>query len=231
MLTKLKSKQLIQFQLLGPVMKSTSSNPVVPVTITSDLMCPWCWVGLRKLQEASHKAGINVDITWKPFMLRPNLPAQGLPKGGTPDSRVPSHLKSAGKTVGIDFTGLTDRTPNTIDFHAVMKRLLDTHIDQTPFQEAVFDAYFTQGIFPDHDALLKCADQVGILEHVKALFENEEMLDQYRNDVIDEAREASNHGVRGVPSFAFGNDKKPAFSGAQNVETFVAYLEQYADKI
>jgi predicted DsbA family dithiol-disulfide isomerase len=231
MLTEWIQKQLRALQLLATAMKSTASNPVVAVTITSDLMCPWCWVGLRKLQEASNQARINVNITWKPFLLRPNLPPQGIAKGGTPDSRVPGHLKSAGKAVGIDFTGLTDKTPNTIDFHAAMKILLDANVDQTPFQEAVFDAYFTQGIFPDHEALMKCADQVGVLEHIKALFEKEEMLDQYRDDVIDEAREASNHGVRGVPSFVFGDDKRPAFSGAQNVETFVAYLKQHAEKI
>ena len=216
---------------LPPIaMKSISSNPVVAVTITSDLMCPWCWVGLRKLQEASHEARIDVDITWKPFLLRPNLPPEGVPKGGSPESRVPSHLKSAGKAVGIDFTGLTDRTPNTIDFHAAMKMLLDANIEQTPFQEAVFDAYFTQGTFPDHEALIKCADKVGVIEQVKTLFEREELLDQYRHDVIDEARDASKHGVRGVPSFVFGKDTRPAFSGAQNVDTFVTYLKQHADK-
>jgi len=95
------------------------------VTITSDLICPWCWVGLRKLQEASKDANVKANITWKPFMLRPGLPEDGMPKGGEPASRVPHHLKQAGRSVGIDFTSLTDRTPNTEVFHATIKFLQD----------------------------------------------------------------------------------------------------------
>jgi predicted DsbA family dithiol-disulfide isomerase len=209
-------------------MTSTAFSRIVPVTITSDLMCPWCWVGLRKLQQASEEASIGLKIVWKPFLLRPDHPLQGVPKGGTPQSRVPGHLKAAGKAVGIDFTGLTDSTPNTIDFHAVMKYLLDAGVDQTPFQEAVFRAYFTQGIFPDHDALLTCAESVGVQEQVKSVFEQTEVLVEYRREVVAEARDASMKGIRGVPSFTFGDDARPAFSGAQAVETFVSHLEKHA---
>jgi predicted DsbA family dithiol-disulfide isomerase len=211
-------------------MTSAAFSRIVPVTITSDLMCPWCWVGLRKLQQASEESKIGVKIVWKPFLLRPDHPLQGVPKGGTPQSRVPGHLKAAGKAVGIDFTGLTDTTPNTIDFHAVMKYLLDAGVDQTPFQEAVFRAYFTEGIFPDHEALLNCAESVGVKDQVKSLFEQENVLVEYRREVVAEARDASTKGIRGVPSFTFGNSSRPAFSGAQDVETFVSYLEKHAVK-
>jgi predicted DsbA family dithiol-disulfide isomerase len=207
-------------------MMSVAPKSTVAVTITSDLVCPWCWVGLRKLQQASEEAKVDVDITWKPFMLRPNTPQEGQPKGGTPASRVPAGLKAAGNTVGIDFSGLTDRTPNTIDFHATMKFLLDKEIDQTPFQEAVFDAYFTKGNFPDRPAMLKCAELVGIAEQVKTLYGEQSIMEMHRNEVTAEAEEASLRGVRGVPSFSFGDDTRPAFSGAQDVDTFIAYLKQ-----
>ena len=167
---------------------------------------------------------------WKPFLLRPDHPLQGVAKGGTPKSRVPSHLKAAGAAVGIDFTGLTDTTPNTIDFHAVMKYLRDAGVDQTPFQEAVFSAYFTEGTFPDHEALLKCAEQVGVQEQVKSIFEQSDVLHEYQRDVVSEARDASRQGIRGVPSFTFGNDTRPAFSGAQDVHSFVSHLEKHAVK-
>jgi predicted DsbA family dithiol-disulfide isomerase len=203
------------------------TNPLVHVTITSDLMCPWCYVGLRKLQKASRASNIDVEITWKPFLLRPNFPMEGQPKGGTPASRVPAHLKAAGKSVGIAFTGLTDRTPNTIDFHAIMKYLLDAEADQTPFQEAVFDAYFTRGIYPDQKAMMDCADKVGALEFVKKLYEDEGTLEQYRRYVIAEAKEASYNGIHGVPSFAF-NGGREAFSGAQSINVFSEYLKHHA---
>lgn len=209
-------------------MKVASSLARVPVTITSDLICPWCYVGLRKLQQASEVAHIDVEITWKPFLLRPDMPLEGRPKSGTPASRVPNHLKAGGKSVGIDFTGLTDTTPNTIDFHATMKYLLDNKQDQTPFQEQAFDAYYTQGIYPDQAAMLKLAERVGVAENVKTLYQDEDKLKQYRDAVMVEARDASRRGVHGVPSFAFGNDTQEAFSGAQPVETFVRYLNRYA---
>ena len=203
-------------------------NPSVLVTITSDLVCPWCWVGLRKLQAASELAKVDVDIIWKPFLLRPNTPQEGSPKDGTATSRVPQRLKEAGKSVGIDFTGLTDRTPNTIDFHATMKYLLESKIKQTPFQEAVFDGYFTKGVFPDHQGMMESAKQAGVLDHVQTFLGSQDLLQEYRKQVEAEAADASRRGVHGVPSFAF-NGGKEAFSGAQNVETFVNCLKQHAN--
>jgi predicted DsbA family dithiol-disulfide isomerase len=207
-------------------------NPSVLVTITSDLVCPWCWVGLRKLQAASEVAKIDVDIVWKPFFLRPDTPQEGSPKGGTtPDSRVPQRLKEAGKLVGIDFTGLTDTTPNTLDFHATMKYLLDSKVNQTPFQEAVFDGYFTKGVFPDHQGMMESSKQLEeqeVSDHVKTfLLGSQDLLQKYRQQVAEEAREASRRGVHGVPSFAF-NGGQEAISGAQDVETFVKFLKQHA---
>jgi predicted DsbA family dithiol-disulfide isomerase len=202
----------------------------VNVTITSDLICPWCYIGLRKLQEASKVAKVHVDIAWKPFLLQPNnMPEEGLAKcDGTPTSRVGSHLKQAGDAVGINFTGLTDRTPNTELFHATMQRILDRDGMrlQTIFQEAVFDAYFTRGIFPDEAALLDLAEEVGVQETVATLYKNPDKLRKLRNAVVYEAQAASRRGITSVPAFSFNGE--PAFSGAKDVGTFVKYLQQYS---
>ena len=202
----------------------------VNVTITSDLMCPWCYVGLRKLQEASKIANVDTNIVWKPYMLRPNLPEEGAPKGGTPASRVGRHLKAAGESVGIQFTGLTDKTPNTGLFHATMKWILEKEKDgtkQTEFQEEVFDAYFTRGVFPDQKLLLETARKIGVGAVVEELFNDTKQLAQMRKAVEKEAREASTkRGIDGVPFFEF--DGYPAFSGAQDVRYFVQYLQRHA---
>jgi predicted DsbA family dithiol-disulfide isomerase len=205
---------------------------VVNVTITSDLMCPWCWVGLRKLQQASKDSEIDVAIEWKPFFLRPNMPVEGQPKGGTPESRAGSRLKQAGASVGIDFTGLTDRTPNTALFHATLKYLQDTlHIDPrtvTEFHEAVFEGYFTLGVFPDLTGLLKAAGKLKdpiVYESVAQLYQKDDnnFLPDLLKEVVKEATEASRRGISGVPTFAFNGQE--AFSGAQPVDTFIRYLE------
>ena len=202
-----------------------AARAAVAVTITSDLMCPWCYIGLRKLQEASKVVNVETHITWKPFMLRPQIPEQGTPKGGTPSSRVGPNLEMAGKAVGIDFTGLTDRTPNTSLFHATM-HALEGHASQTAFHEAVFDAYFTRGIFPDPSGLLQCAKQVGLGDEVSALYANPSKVHELQHLVEQEAQDASRRGIHGVPFFEFEGEL--AFSGAQEVGTFVKYLRRYA---
>ena len=214
----------------------------VDVTITSDLICPWCWVGLRKLQDASKFTNIPIKVTWKPYMLRPNTPIEGTPKDGpTPQSRVGTHLRHAGESVGINFTGLTDRTPNTILFHATMKYLQDElkNVDANnnalanAFQEEAFNGYFTLGEFPDQDGLLKAAKRVGnetLYEKVKALYDGDKeatLLDKLRKEVVEEAMVASRMGISGVPSFTFGNERRPAFSGAQSTNVFAQYLNEY----
>jgi predicted DsbA family dithiol-disulfide isomerase len=214
-----------------------NTKALVHVTMTSDLMCPWCWVGLRKLQEASKNTNIAAVIEWKPFMLRPNLPDEGVPKSDpTPASRVGRHLKKAGEDVGINFTGLTDRTPNTSLFHAVMKYLQDdvkvNPTKVTAFHEAVFEGYFTLGEFPDQSGILKAASRVkdedpeSIVTSLEALFQNTEKLDGLKHEVHREAREASRRGISGVPTFAI--NRQTLFSGAQPVEVFEKVLKEFA---
>mmetsp|Transcript_22503 Transcript_22503/g.49027 ORF Transcript_22503/g.49027 Transcript_22503/m.49027 type:complete len:214 (-) Transcript_22503:97-738(-) len=202
----------------------------INVAITSDLLCPWCWVGLRKLQQAAKVAHVEdqLQITWQPYMLRPNAPPAGIPKGGTPESRVPPRLRRAGQQVGIDFTGLTDRTPNTTLFHATLHHLR-RHELQTKFHEAVFEAYFTLGIYPDQAGLLKCAQKVGVEKTVAELYDDEQKLKELSELVQQEAYHASHYeAVNGVPSFAFNGE--PAFSGAQEVDTFARYLNHYSNE-
>jgi predicted DsbA family dithiol-disulfide isomerase len=78
--------------------------------------------------------------------------------------------------------------------------------------------------------ILISAKQMGVSDHVKALLLSQDMLQKYRQQVTKEAGEASRRGVHGVPSFAF-DDGKGAFSGAQNVETFVEFLKQHANTV
>lgn len=207
----------------------------VEVTITSDLMCPWCWIGLRKLQQASRETKIPIQVKWKPFQLGPNIPEEGKLKGGTPASRVGDHLASQGQSVGIKFTGLTDRTPNTALFHATIKYLQDvvtlSSETVTEFHEVVFEGYFTLGIFPNQEGILNVSKKVkdaAVHDHVANLYKNPSTLSQLMKGVAREARDARHRGVDGVPTFAFGGDSN-AFSGAQPVATFVQYLERYAD--
>ena len=207
---------------------TTDNNRVVNVTITSDLVCPWCFVGLGKLQQAAKQANVQTNIVWKPYQLRPNTPEDGQEKGGTPADRVGLRLKRAGEQVGINFTGLTEKTPNTQLFHAIMKVILDEQgpFKQTEYQVVVFEGYFTNGIFPDQTTLQDAADSIGIGSTVASFLNSEQRVSDVRQQVAYEARQASRRGVSGVPFFEFNGE--PAFSGAQEVATFEAYLKEYA---
>ena len=72
---------------------------------------------------AVERPDVNVAVEWKPFLLRPNMPEEGQPKApDTPDNpRVGARLKQAGASSGVNFTGKTDRTPNTMRAHALVK--------------------------------------------------------------------------------------------------------------
>jgi predicted DsbA family dithiol-disulfide isomerase len=228
-------KHLTNKQINKSIM--TAKKTTVAVTITSDLLCPWCFVGLRKLQQgaellANSNVSIEPIITWKPFMLRPNIPPEGQLKDGTPASRVGSRLARAGEEVGINFTGLTDRAPNTSMFHATVKYLQDEiRIDPTKvtdFHVDVFEAYFTLGIFPDQEGILKNIYDSTTRQHVKDLYADADMLARLIEEMTEEAMSASRSGTSGVPTFAFDGDA-PAFSGAQSSKVFAEVLQQYAN--
>jgi predicted DsbA family dithiol-disulfide isomerase len=231
---------------------------VVRVDITSDLVCPWCWVGLRKLQEARNvllesEDDLEIEIAWHPYMLRPNTPDEGTPKDNTPAKRVGDRLKAAGQSVGIDFTGLTDRVPNTALFHATLHYLQENTTELqlsweaiTAVHESIFDGYFTTGIFPDEQGMLQAVQtsfvkyyktndsakaatvQNQMIEAIAGLYKDQYQLYKLKDVVRQEALEASYHKeIRGVPTFAFNGEI--AFSGAQPVSVFVDALRDAAD--
>ena len=178
-------------------------------------------MGLRKLREAATLgSGRQLEISWEPFQLRPNTPVEGIPKPA--GKRVGAHLKEAGATVGIDFTGLTDRTPNTLLFHATMTDLKSDADTQTAFQKEAFNAYFTRGVFPDKEGLLDCAQRAGVLEKVSALYADEKRLEDLASVATKSVEDSLAMGISGVPFFFING--KPAFSGARDPTDFLPYF-------
>jgi predicted DsbA family dithiol-disulfide isomerase len=167
------------------------------------------------IQElASERPDVQVNVTWKPFLLRPNMPEDGMQKPpATPDNpRVGARLKAAGENAGVNFTGLTDRAPNSIQVHALLKYYEDQNSNlQHELMEILFRHYFTDGKYPNlnnlNEALNECQapniDQA--IEYIQS--------DENKLNIRKEALSYSQSGVSGVPFFIFNN--KPAFSGAQ----------------
>jgi len=162
---------------------------------------------------------LDVQVEWLPFFLRNNIPEEGVPKPGGPGAhQVGDRLKEAGQASGINFTGLTDRFPNSTKAHAVMMFAYETagHETQNKLSEVLFRHYFTDGKYPDIPNLVDAAVEVGLPEA-----ETREALESKRYElrVKQQAAEVSSSGVSGVPYFYFNG--KPAFSGAQPPQAFL----------
>lgn len=173
---------------------------------------------------AEERPGISVEVTWKPFLLRPDTPEGGTPKApDTPDNpRVGARLRAAGLAAGVNFTGLTDRSPNSVRAHALAK-FFEASTEHRGLQDAfmgiVFRHYFTDGKYPDAANLRDAAAEAGLggadLEAAVAYMEDRER----QAEVSIEARGYSARGIRGVPYFVISSGGSSGggegFSGAQ----------------
>lgn len=212
----------------------TVSGKKVTVDVVSDILCPWCWVGKRNLEEALRRLpqGLRstVEVRWHPYQLRPAMSREGaLKPPSTPDNpRVNPRLKAAGQAVGIDFTGKTDRTPNTLSAHTLLDYAATTsdYDTQNALQEVLFRLYFTDGVFPEGEALQAAAEEVG-LDPEEAMAYVEDAANRSR--VAKEAHGyASSRVISGVPSFFFNGSY--AFSGAQPPKIFLEALTASANR-
>jgi len=126
-------------------------------------------------------------------------------------------MKAGGEAVGIDFTGLTDRSPNTLVAHALLEYALEKHgrEKQNEVQEALFKAYFTDGVYPDPSNVTFIGVNCGLDgEKVQRALQDEGLLGKVRRKVQQNYEEVDG----GVPTFIINGHR--AFSGAQEPETF-----------
>lgn len=164
-------------------------------------------------------------MAWKPFFLRPDMPVDGKPKGGDPMTRVPQRLKQVGATVGIDFSGLTDRYPNSTKAHTLLT-FAQKHAGQSvqnKLQEILFRHYFTDGKYPDEGNLREAAIEAGL--DVERAMDSVKDPAQH-NEIRQEALANSRSGITGVPFFFING--QPFGSGAHPPEAFVSAFEKLA---
>jgi len=147
------------------------------------------------------------------------MPEDGKEKGGDPTTRVGQRMRAAGSQVGIDFTGKTDRYPNSIKAHTLLAYAGREQPDaQNQLQEVLFRHYFTDGRYPDESNLRAAAQEAGIKNVDAAMAAVAD--DEQRLAVRQEAEAASRSGISGVPFFFING--KPFGSGAQPPAAFLA---------
>lgn len=165
-----------------------------------------------------------MEVQWKPFQLRSNIPEEGFPKPGGPGPhQVNARLKEVGQRANINFTGMCDRFPNTEKAHELMTWALETAGPkvQDQLSEVLFRHYFTDGRYPDTDNLTSAAVEVGLPEAAAR-----EMLTtrSFRTKVQGEFAEAQSQRITGVPHF-FVNGQSMG-SGAQQPEAYIAAFQK-----
>jgi predicted DsbA family dithiol-disulfide isomerase len=182
------------------------------VDVTSDLICPWCFVAKRRLEKASSILGKTLEIRWHPFQLNPEMPVEGLDRrtyrsakfGSWEQSqRLDAQVSAAGTEVGIRFRhDLMKRTPNTFKGHVLLAAALRDGVQkQNLVAERLFEAYFLNGEdVGDPATLLGIAREFGVTAISRV-----EDLDSPAlvSEVKTAERMAASAGIRGVPQISF----------------------------
>lgn len=198
------------------------------IDIFSDVVCPWCFIGKRRLETALTAAAIgDADIRWHAFQLNPDLPREGVERRAYLEAKfgpgaaecVHARLREAGAQAGIDFRfEKIERSPNTFDAHRLLW-LAGTQGRQNTLAEALFTGYFLEGRdIGDRDTLTAIAAQAGLQHEVQNVFAGDAGVPQVRQDLA----EARGLGISGVPFFIFNG--RQALAGAQPPEVFAEAL-------
>jgi predicted DsbA family dithiol-disulfide isomerase len=203
------------------------------VDVISDVICPWCYIGKRRLEKAiaARRGQPDVRVRWHPFQLNPHMPKEGRNRKEYRTAKFGSWERSlaldvqvaaAGRAEDIPFAhDKIERTPNTLDAHRLIW-LADQESVQDAVVEAVFRAYFTEGRdISQTTVLLDVVAEAGLNRgRVEAVLSGDEGLAAIRA-AEEQARRS---GVQGVPYFLINNTV--ALSGAREPSAFLDAFEQ-----
>jgi predicted DsbA family dithiol-disulfide isomerase len=204
------------------------------IDVWSDIVCPWCAVGKRRLEAAlarfPHKE--DVEVVWRAFELDPSAPklhpednaTRIAAKYGRTKAQVEAMTKQLTETAakdGLEFHLDRARSGNTFDGHRVLHLAAERGV-QGAVKERLMRGYMSEGeAIGEHEVLVRLASEAGLdAEEVRAVLAS----DRYASEVRAEEAAARAMGVNGVPFFVLGG--KYAVSGAQPAEMMLRALEQ-----
>ncbi len=212
------------------------------VEIWSDVVCPWCYVGTRRFEQAVERfrgsGGGDVEVVHRAFELDPTVPAEGMDLadylarkfgGSGAVAAANQRLRGVGDDLGIEFRWEGKRRVNTFDAHRLGAWALDVGGTETQnaLHQLLFRAYFTDNAdIGDHGVLAGLAAEVGLDRDLAA-----EVLatDAYGEVVRAEERDAGEADIHAVPTFVI--EGRWAIPGAQDVDTFVRVLTTARERL
>lgn len=212
------------------------NSPTLTINIVSDVVCPWCFIGKRKLEAAlalPEAADLpNVIIRWHPFQLNPDLPSQGISrkqyledKFGGPQraAEVYERVRTAGRSVGLelDIDGIRLQ-PNTLAAHALIAFAQMGDADGSDMKERLLNAYFVENRFiGSPDVLAEIAEEAGLNgDDARAFVTDPDHLEA----VAEADARVRGMGISGVPFFIF--NQRVSVSGAQDPAVLLGAMQQ-----
>jgi predicted DsbA family dithiol-disulfide isomerase len=209
---------------------NTTTTSTLTIDVVSDVVCPWCYIGKRHLEDAlsqwrtasSTAKHVEVVVRWHPFQLNPDLPSAGIDRksyleekfgGKTRAAEIYARVGAAGEAAGLalNFDGI-EKQPNTLAAHALIAYA--QHADPARADaliERLFRAYFVDGVFiGDVETLLQLASECGYdATAARTVITDPSALEQ----IASQDASIRAQGISGVPFFIFNNQR--ALSGAQ----------------
>jgi predicted DsbA family dithiol-disulfide isomerase len=205
----------------------------IEIDVVSDVVCPWCFIGKRRLERALESFKGETAVRWRAFELNPGIPQEGVDRrpfhlakfGGEANLKAAyARVADIGREEGIPFAqDKIERQPNTTDAH----RLLAWALPQgktSPLAESLFLAFFCEGLdVGDRQVLAKRAALAGLDAAGALAFLNS---GKGAEEVKEEQARYRRSGVRAVPTFIFNN--RLTLTGAETPDTILEALKESA---
>ncbi len=203
-----------------------SEDGMIQVDIFSDPICPWCFIGKRRFEQAlAARPDVAVEMHWRAFQLNPSMPPEGMDRqtyltvkfgNAAHAAQLYDNIRRVGEAAGIAFAfDRIQRTPNTLNAHRLIRYAARSGVEDNVV-ERLFVAYFLEGRdIGDRKVLADIADEAGLDRgEVNRFLAGEDELDAVRAEDF----RARQLGIQGVPCFLLA--ERYAVSGAQEPEAF-----------
>jgi predicted DsbA family dithiol-disulfide isomerase len=189
----------------------SEANDILTIDIVSDVVCPWCYLGEKRLEAALQDEAGPVDVRWRPYQLDPTIPEGGLDRAEYMAKKfgnsgrlqsVHDNLTRLGAEVGLPFAfDKIKRSPNTLDAHRLIRWAASAGV-QAEVVDRLFKAYFVEGRdIGDRKVLVEVAGECGLDANlVEKLLADGADADLVRQEI----EQAQAMGVSGVPFFILG---------------------------
>lgn len=214
-----------------------SNTTPLQIDVVSDVVCPWCYIGKRRLESAlALVPDVPVDVHWRPFFLNPWVPREGMSREQyltTKFGSVEAYQDIAGRVAqaaaaeGLQYNSdRMKRQPNTLDCHRLI-HWADEEGKAAAMKQRLMDLYFRDGgDLTDADVLVQAAAAIGLnADRIRARLAGDEDADV----VSAQAKEAADKGISGVPTYVLA--RTYAISGAQDPAQFAEAIQQVAAKM